>query len=87
MPSVRYGREIVGFIQRTGLDYETVTYDRAWDLNKWGIRDYYDIRAAIDDFRVIHANLDGTKSQTERAGRWSGETKWLPLWWGSYIKQ
>ncbi len=65
MPSVRYGREIVEFIQRTGLNYETVTYDRAWDLNKWGIGDYYDIRAAIDDFRVIHANLEKVLTSDE----------------------
>ncbi|MDF2671337.1 MAG: hypothetical protein K0R67_3643, partial [Paenibacillus sp.] len=58
VPSVRYGREIVEFIQRTGIEYETVTYDRAWDLNKWGIGNYYDVRAAIHDFRVIHANLE-----------------------------
>ncbi|TJY44122.1 hypothetical protein E5161_01615 [Cohnella pontilimi] len=58
VPSVHYGREVVELIQRTGLGYDTVTYDRAWDLNKWGIGDFYDIRAAIGDFRVILANLE-----------------------------
>jgi hypothetical protein len=58
VPGVRYGREIVELVQRTGIDFETVTYDRAWDLNKWGIGDFYDVRAAIDDFRAILGNLE-----------------------------
>ncbi|WP_127579419.1 beta-galactosidase trimerization domain-containing protein [Paenibacillus koleovorans] len=65
VPSVRYGREIVEFIQRTDIDYETVTYDKAWDLNKWGIGDFYDVRAAIDDFRAIHQNLEDVLTSDE----------------------
>jgi hypothetical protein len=65
VPSVRYGREIVELVQRTGLGFDTVTYDRAWDLNKWGIGDFYDIRAAIGDFRVILANLERVLTSDE----------------------
>jgi hypothetical protein len=65
VPGVRYGREIVELIQRTDLNFETVTYDRAWDLNKWGIGDFYDIRAAIDDFRAILGNLERVLTSDE----------------------
>lgn len=65
VPSVRYGREIVEFIQRTGLKVETVTNDRAWDLNKWGIGDYYDIRASIGDFHIIQQNLENVLTSDE----------------------
>ncbi|QHW34779.1 hypothetical protein GZH47_30935 [Paenibacillus rhizovicinus] len=58
VPSVKHGREIVEFIRRTGVDFETVTFDRAWDLNKWGIGDYYDIRASVDDQHVMVENLE-----------------------------
>lgn len=58
VPSVKHGYEIVEFIRRTGVDFETVTFDRAWDLNKWGIGDYYDIRAAVDDQHVMIDNLE-----------------------------
>ena len=60
VPGVRTGREIVELAQRTGIAFETVTYDRAWDLNKWGIGDFYDVRAAIWDFRIILENLERT---------------------------
>ncbi|MBP3963980.1 beta-galactosidase trimerization domain-containing protein [Paenibacillus lignilyticus] len=58
VPSVKHGREIVEFIRRTGVSYETVTIDRAWDLNKWGIGDYYDIRASVDDQHIMFDNLE-----------------------------
>ncbi|WP_308639619.1 beta-galactosidase [Paenibacillus silvisoli] len=58
VPSVKHGREIVELIRRTGVAYETVTIDRAWDLNKWGIGDFYDIRAYVDDQHIMYDNLE-----------------------------
>lgn len=58
VPSVKYGREIVECIQRMDIEYETVTIDRAWDLNKWGLGDYYHKRGGIWDFEVMYQNLE-----------------------------
>lgn len=65
VPSVKHGREIVEFIRRTGVAYETVTIDRAWDLNKWGIGDYYDIRASVDDQHIMFDNLEKVLTSEE----------------------
>lgn len=65
VPSVRYGREIVEFIQRMDIDYETVTIDRSWDLNKWGFGDFYDKRGAIWDFDIMYQNLENVLCSDE----------------------
>ncbi|REE87359.1 beta-galactosidase-like protein [Paenibacillus taihuensis] len=65
VPSVKYGREIVEFIRRTGVLYETVTIDRAWDLNKWGFGDFYDIRASVDDQHIMYDNLEKALASEE----------------------
>jgi len=66
LPSVRTGREIVELVRRTGIDYRTVTYDRAWDLNKWGFGDFYDVRASIGDFRIMLENLERVVTSDEK---------------------
>ncbi|MFW5985818.1 MAG: hypothetical protein ACOCQH_00510, partial [Halanaerobiales bacterium] len=58
VPSVKFGREIVELIQRMDIDPETVTIDRDWDLNKWGLGDYYHKRGDIWDFELMYKNLE-----------------------------
>lgn len=58
VPSIHFGREIIELVQRMELDYETVTIDRSWDSNKWGLGDYYDKRGAIWDFEIMYKNLE-----------------------------
>lgn len=65
VPSVKFGREIVEFIRRTDVQYETVTIDRAWDLNKWGFGDFYDIRASVDDQHIMYDNLEKAMTSEE----------------------
>lgn len=65
VPSIYFGREIVELIQRTDMDYENVTIDRAWDLNKWGIGDYYDLRGGIWDFEIMYKNLENVLTSDE----------------------
>jgi hypothetical protein len=66
VPSVYFGREIVELIQRTDMDYETVTIDRAWDLNKWGLGDFYDLRGGIWDFEIVYKNLENILTSDEK---------------------
>lgn len=65
VPSVRYGREIVELIQRMDIDYETVTIDRCWDLNRWGFGDFYDKRGGIWDFDIMYQNLENVLTSSE----------------------
>jgi hypothetical protein len=65
VPSVRYGREMVELAQRMDLDIETVTIDKAWDLNKWGIGDYYDLRASVGNFELLYQNLENILTSAE----------------------
>jgi hypothetical protein len=65
VPSVRYGREIVELIQRMDLEYETVTIDRCWDLNRWGFGDFYDKRGGIWDFDIMYQNLENVLTSSE----------------------
>ncbi|MDR6551721.1 beta-galactosidase trimerization domain-containing protein [Paenibacillus qinlingensis] len=58
LPSVLHGREMIELVQRIDVDFETVTVDKMWDLNKWGLGDYYDIRGAQWDFSVMYDNLE-----------------------------
>lgn len=66
VPSVKYGREIVELVQRTDIDFDNVTIDRAWDLNKWGFGDFYDVRAAIWDFHIMLENLEKVVTSDEK---------------------
>lgn len=58
VPSVSFGRDIVELIQRMDIEFETVTIDRNWDLNKWGLGDFYDKRGGIWDFDIMYQNLE-----------------------------
>ncbi len=54
IPSVEFGRDMVELMQRIPLEPTTVSIDRNWDTNCWGIGDYYGHpeRGNIDDFRI-----------------------------------
>ena len=58
IPNIPFGREVIEMAQRFDIDYETVTIDRNWDTNKWGLGEHYDLRAAIWDFDIVFGNLE-----------------------------
>lgn len=55
IPSVSRGRDMVELMERLSLEPRMVTIDRAWDVNCWGIGDYYghEYRGDRDDFRTV----------------------------------
>jgi hypothetical protein len=55
IPSVSRGRDMVELMERLSLEPRTVTIDRAWDVNCWGIGDDYghEYRGDRDDFRTV----------------------------------
>ena len=57
VPPVTEGRDMVELMQRLSLEPTTVTIDRSWDVNCWGIGDFYDgdhvLRGDKDDFRIV----------------------------------
>lgn len=57
MPPVQYGRDMVELMQRLSLQPTTVTIDRNWDINCWGIGDYYghEFRGDRDDFQIVYS--------------------------------
>ena len=57
IPSVQYGRDMVELMQRLDLDPTTVSIDRKWDINCWGIGDYYghEARGDRDDFQIVYS--------------------------------
>jgi len=57
-PNVPHAREVIELAQRFEIDYETVLIDRNWDTNKWGLGDFYDLRGAIWDDRLLMKNLE-----------------------------
>jgi hypothetical protein len=56
IPSVEFGRDMVELMQRMPIEPTTVSIDRNWDTNCWGIGDYYghQFRGNIDDFREVY---------------------------------
>jgi hypothetical protein len=62
VPSVTEGRDMVELMQRLSLEPTTVTLDRRWDVNCWGIGDYYDsdhvLRGDRDDFRIVYGYVE-----------------------------
>ncbi len=56
IPPVQYGRDMVELMQRLSLQPTTVTIDREWDINCWGIGDYYghEYRGDRDDFETVY---------------------------------
>ena len=62
VPPIGEGRDMVELMQRLSLDATTVTIDRNWDVNCWGIGDYYDgdhvLRGDRDDFRIVYGYVE-----------------------------
>jgi hypothetical protein len=56
IPTVSQGRDMVELMQRLALQPTTVTIDRQWDVNCWGIGDFYghEYRGDRDDFRIVY---------------------------------
>jgi hypothetical protein len=56
IPSISHGRDMVELMQRLDLDPTTVSIDRQWDVNCWGIGDFYghETRGDRDDFRIVY---------------------------------
>src|SRR6266481_4754630 len=67
IPSVQYGRDMVELMQRLSLQPTTVSIDRSWDINCWGIGDYYghEYRGDRDDFQTVYGYVE--KDITGRA--------------------
>src|ERR1043166_8819863 len=57
IPSVQYGRDMVELMERLQLEPTTVSIDREWDINCWGIGDYYghEYRGDRDDFQTVYS--------------------------------
>src|SRR5919112_3479753 len=60
IPSVQYGRDMVELMQRVELAPTTVSIDRSWDINCWGIGDFYghEFRGDRDDFRTVYGYVE-----------------------------
>jgi hypothetical protein len=60
IPSVAEGRDMVELLQRVALEATTVTIDRQWDVNCWGIGDYYghEYRGDRDDFETVYRYVE-----------------------------
>ncbi|HEX7317603.1 MAG TPA: beta-galactosidase trimerization domain-containing protein [Pyrinomonadaceae bacterium] len=60
IPSIQYGRDMVELMQRVALAPTTVSIDRNWDINCWGIGDYYDHvnRGDRDDFQIVYSYVE-----------------------------
>jgi hypothetical protein len=62
VPPVTEGRDMVELMERLSLEPTTVTIDRNWDVNCWGIGDYYDgehvLRGDRDDFRIVYGYVE-----------------------------
>jgi Beta-galactosidase trimerisation domain/Beta-galactosidase len=60
IPSVQYGRDMVELMQRLSLRPTTVSIDSSWDINCWGIGDYYghEYRGDRDDFQTVYGYVE-----------------------------
>ncbi|HXY42343.1 MAG TPA: beta-galactosidase, partial [Vicinamibacteria bacterium] len=60
VPPVTEGRDMVELMQRLALEPTTVTIDPNWDVNCWGLGDYYghEERGDRDDFRVVYGYVE-----------------------------
>lgn len=54
---VKHGREIAQLMQLQDMHVTNVTFDRAWDLNKWGFGDFYDLRGDAGNQAIMLDNL------------------------------
>ncbi len=60
MPSIQYGRDMVELMQRLSLAPTTDSIDRSWDINCWGIGDFYghEFRGDRDDFQTVYGYVE-----------------------------
>ncbi|HJY30646.1 MAG TPA: alpha-amylase family protein [Pyrinomonadaceae bacterium] len=60
IPSIQYGRDMVELMQRIALEPTTDSIDSSWDINCWGIGDYYghEYRGDRDDFRTVYGYVE-----------------------------
>ena len=60
IPSIQYGRDMVELMQRLSLAPTTDSIDRNWDINCWGIGDFYghEYRGDRDDFRTVYEYVE-----------------------------
>jgi Beta-galactosidase trimerisation domain/Beta-galactosidase len=60
IPPVQYGRDMVELMQRLDLQPTTDSIDRQWDINCWGIGDYYghEYRGDRDDFQTVYGYVE-----------------------------
>ncbi len=60
IPSVAHGRDMVEIMQRLDVTPTTVSIDRDWDTNCWGIGDYYGHRERgdRDDYEVVYGYVE-----------------------------
>jgi hypothetical protein len=68
IPSVSQGRDMVELMQRLSLDATTVTIDRQWDVNCWGIGDFYghEYRGDRDDFQTVYGYVEQELTSDKR---------------------
>jgi len=67
VPSVSQGRDMVELMQRLALEPTTVTIDPSWDVNCWGLGDFYghEERGDRDDFRVVYGYVEEELTSTK----------------------
>jgi len=60
IPTIRYGRDMVELMQRLDLEPTTVSIDPNWDVNCWGIGDYYGhrFRGDRDDYETVFGYVE-----------------------------
>lgn len=60
IPSVQYGRDMVELMQRLALAPVTDSIDRSWDINCWGVGDFYghETRGDRDDFQIVYGYVE-----------------------------
>ena len=60
VPTIAHGRDMVELMQRLALEPTTVSIDPSWDVNCWGIGDYYghEERGDKDDFRIVYGYVE-----------------------------
>ncbi len=60
IPTIRHGRDMVELMQRLDLEPTTVSIDPNWDVNCWGIGDYYShrYRGNRDDYEIVFGYVE-----------------------------
>ena len=60
IPPIQYGRDMVELMQRIDLQPTTDSIDSNWDINCWGIGDYYghEYRGDRDDFQTVYGYVE-----------------------------